>query len=192
MHKHKLTVRNTHNSLRAGSSQCYFKHNYSEYSLIRHNLFSKNMVDQKVWQINWIYVHWYLYIILVLGNGGGLTRIHCMSHILTWIYTVMSTSTHMATSNHSSMPTCILDHTHSHSATSTHTQPRPHTFSHTHTSSLTSLMFPTFLWTSQWWGSSPLVFSSTVSSPWWSVSSSLQEPNTRQHNMLSKDKMYRL
>ena len=29
---------------------------YSEYSLIRHNLFSKNMVDKRVWQINWIFI----------------------------------------------------------------------------------------------------------------------------------------
>ena len=38
---------------------------YSEYSLIRCNSFSKNMVDL-------LDNHWYLYIILVLGNCGRL------------------------------------------------------------------------------------------------------------------------
>ena len=38
---------------------------YSEYSLICRNSFSMNLVDQ-------LDNHWYLYIILVLGNCGGL------------------------------------------------------------------------------------------------------------------------
>ena len=37
---------------------------YSEYSLICRDLFSKNMVDYRVWQINWIFIgtctlYWY-------------------------------------------------------------------------------------------------------------------------------------
>ena len=106
----------------------------------------------------------------------------------------MMRSTHTTTHNHSPMPTCILNHTRLYSALPTHTWSCPLTLghAHAHTRSHTSLMFPTFLWTSQQWDSSPFAFSSTASSPWWSVPSSLQKPNTRQHNMLPKAKMHRM
>ena len=49
---------------------------HSEYSLICHNSFSKNMEDNESDRLSHsnIYIHWYLYLIilLVLGNCGGL------------------------------------------------------------------------------------------------------------------------
>ena len=45
-----------------------YQESYSEYSLIRHNLFSKNMADYRVWRINWIIIrictlYWYWEIV---------------------------------------------------------------------------------------------------------------------------------